>query len=401
MCTNHVTALILAAGFSTRMQRGFKPLLSLPQSPYAQTSAQEISVLEQVVSVYASRGIRHLYVLTGQREREALRTALQIINAKNTHGIYLEEIHNPHAERGMFSSVCKGLQALQGSSYRHCFIHPIDIPLVRPCTLFFLLNAQRKHPENIHVPTFNGKNGHPLLLPLCHARHVLEYNHLECSQGLKGAIKDLPIIGIPTPDSHILYDMDTDDEYAFLRSRAALQPFLDKDEALALLHCLQVPERGIAHARAVACVAEAFATAYVQKYGSQRMHIPAVIAGAWVHDMCKGQVHHAQAAARDLERMGLELLAPLVEEHMDLALASHEVVGEKELIFMADKFVSGNLLVPVQERFLQKMEIYALDPEAMLAIGGRMQRALNVEKRIQDELDQAPWDLAQQALAVC
>ncbi len=397
MNNNTITTLILAAGFSTRMQGEFKPLLPLPCCKGKNMEGGEASALEQLVSLYADMGIKHIYVVTGQREREALCKTLQKINAAYGHEINVEEVHNAHAEQGMFSSVCRGLEHIAKYSYSHCFMHPVDIPLVRPCTLYFLLQSKEGFPEHVLFPTFGEKKGHPPLLPLCHAPHILSFQ-AKAHEGLKHAMQALPSRHIPTADSHILYDMDTPEAYAHLRHMAAQRVCLLAFEAIELLQCLQVPAQVVAHSQAVARVAVTFAKAYNAMHGAGRIQVEQVEVGALLHDMCKGQAQHEKAAAQLLRHMGLSELAPLVENHTDMCISAEESVGEKELIYMADKFVNGTSVLPIAERFLQKKEKFAHIPEAVQNIEARLHRALSMEKRLDADLQSSAWLLAQRAL---
>lgn len=55
-------AVILAAGFSSRMERGFKPLLPLPGPDGSSQTA-----LERVVALYAAAEAAPIIVITGHR----------------------------------------------------------------------------------------------------------------------------------------------------------------------------------------------------------------------------------------------------------------------------------------------------------------------------------------------
>ncbi|MBU0961099.1 MAG: phosphohydrolase, partial [Proteobacteria bacterium] len=71
--------------------------------------------------------------------------------------------------------------------------------------------------------------------------------------------------------------------------------------------------------------------------------------------------------------------------HKDTELAPDTQVTEKEIVYIADKMVSGNRLVSVAERFQEKMDLYADNPEACAAIKRRLHHAMNVMAAIEDE----------------
>ena len=68
---------------------------------------------------------------------------------------------NPHADRGMFSSIQTGLAAADGDPI---LILPGDMPFVRPATVAAVLEAYRRAPGFI-VPRRHSRRGHPIALP--------------------------------------------------------------------------------------------------------------------------------------------------------------------------------------------------------------------------------------------
>lgn len=124
-------ALILAAGFSTRMVSHFKPLLPMPFPSGCRTA------LSAVCALYRAENV-HPLVIGGYRaektEEEALACGAGFIR-------------NAHPEAGMFSSIRTGAAALPRDC-SHFFVHPVDIPLVRRITIQSLLKAaeQKKTP---------------------------------------------------------------------------------------------------------------------------------------------------------------------------------------------------------------------------------------------------------------
>lgn len=371
-------ALILAAGFSTRMRMGFKPLLPIPFADGRR------SALESLAHVYAEAGIQRIFVVGGRCQEADIAD-----EAKRLGCIYVQ---NPHAERGMFSSVRAGLEAL-GALSGGCFVHPVDIPLVRLCTLRALLAETETHPGDILIPAFKDAEGHPPLLPSMHISAILAWTG---ENGLRGALRSLPCRQTPVADKTILLDMDTDDDYAEVCRRACRRHILEPEEAEELLRCLAVGARGMAHAKAVALVAKHFALA-CNAVGRTLDPLLAE-AGGLLHDMCKGEAQHELAAGTALRALGLPAMARLVEEHRDCALADDAPVTEKELIYLADKYLYGDRLVNLQERFGQKLDLFSGDADACAAIRGRFARAEAMELRLGRETGALPFELACEAL---
>ena len=117
------SAIILAAGLSRRMGE-HKPMMDLGGQ----------MVLERTLSLYRRAGVVDIRVVTGYRA-EAVCAGLC------THPVSV--VHNPAYESGMFSSVLAGIDSLP-ETIQSFFIHPVDIPLVRPHTLSRMLDASRQ-----------------------------------------------------------------------------------------------------------------------------------------------------------------------------------------------------------------------------------------------------------------
>jgi CTP:molybdopterin cytidylyltransferase MocA len=371
-------ALILAAGFSTRMHKGFKPLLPLPFAD------GERSALENLARLYAEAGIERIFVVGGQRQGEDV--------AAEARRLGLVYVQNPDAERGMFSSVRAGLEAV-GASGAGCFVHPADIPLVRLYTLRVLLAEAEKHSDVVLVPLFKGEEGHPPLLPAARLPAILAW---QGENGLRGALGRLPCRHVPVADKNILLDMDTDGDHAEVCGRAGRFHILEPEEAEEFLRCLAVETRGMAHARAVGLVAKKFALAC--NAAGVALDPLLAEAGGLLHDMCKGQAQHERAAGEELRRLGLPAMARIVEEHRDCALADDAPVTEREIIYLADKYVYGDRLVSLQERFGRKLELFSGEVGACEAIRGRLARAEAMEQRLRRETGALPFELARDAL---
>ena len=134
-CQPNISAIILAAGLSRRMGE---------QNPLMDLGGQ--TVLERMVSLYRRAGVIDIRVVTGHRA-QAIRAALS--------SYPVTVVHNPCYQSGMFSSVLAGIDSLP-TTIRSFFIHPVDIPLVRPHTLSLLMDAFHQPSQKIgrrhHLP---------------------------------------------------------------------------------------------------------------------------------------------------------------------------------------------------------------------------------------------------------
>ncbi len=390
----NIASIILAAGFSSRMQGLFKPLLPLD---FSWPKPKKLNALESLIQLHISCGIKSIFVVIGTHQNESIIKHIEELQSNPSYENKIHLVQNNDAKYGMFNSVCKGLQALKAypKHFSHFFMHPVDIALVRYCTLQKLIQAKSDFKDTVLIPSYQAKRGHPPLIPTIFIEQILAHNG---EHGLQGVLKNFAIQEICTADSHVLLDMDTSHDYEVMQQKALRQHLLEPQEAWELLHCLGIAQKGLAHAKSVAKVAVNFASQYTVKFNNYPIDIQVTEVGAILHDMCKFEPRHEQAAAEALCNMGLHALAPLVAKHNDCQLPDHLPISEKELIYLADKYVYGSELISLEERFIQKLDFYAHIPEAVMAIKARLARAQKMEKRVACELNIHPFALATEAL---
>ncbi len=354
-------ALVLAAGLSSRMT-GFKPLLDLGGR----------SLLARIIELFHAAGVRDVRVVTGHRAAETRAEAM---------AAGAMTIENPDYRQGMFSSVRAGVSGLpQGAPF---LLLPVDIPLVRPGSVRLLLERQAGHPGRILHPTYRGERGHPPLLPADLRADILAWGG---EGGLMGLLarNEERALDIPVADSHILLDMDTDQDVAALSERLDYLDYPDREESETLLASMpNVNERGLAHCRAVERFASAMAGALL-RVGYEPAPDPGLVgAAALLHDVAKGLPNHELEGGRILDRLGFPRVARIVEAHRDIDLPSGAPLTEREIVYLADKLAQGGRLVSVEERFEAKLRLHGHDPEAAAAIRGRMARALRMRSRME------------------
>ena len=371
-----VCAVILAAGLSSRMAGPFKPLLPLAgETPLA-----------RLTRTFRQAGVDAIIAVGGHRQAEV---------ADEADRLGIRFVVNPRYSAGMFSTVKAGLAAVpQGC--RRLLLTPADIPLFRPATVARLLaRAAAPDAPPVLYPTFGGERGHPPCLDGALIPAILAYGG---DDGLRAALAPFPQAGAAVPDELILADMDTPADHALLNARAARLGVPSAAEAEALLAVEGVPPQGLAHARAVAAVAVGLARSLND--AGAALDLELVEAAALLHDVAKGRPRHEQAGGELLVSLGFDKAAAIVAAHRDIALSPRQPVTEREIVYLADKFVHGRRLVPVPVRFGQKIDLFAHDPEAVAAIERRRQNALTVLARVEAGLSRPlPDVLADTGLA--
>lgn len=355
-------ALILAAGLSTRMAGGFKPLLELGGE----------TLLARAAALFRAAGVAELFCVAGHRAPEVRAEAERL---------GLACVVNPRYAEGMFTSVRAGLCALP-SGLDAFFALPVDIPLVRPATPRALLERFAAAPAAVLHPVFEGLRGHPPLIAARHAEDILAWSG---ERGLLGALADLQArfgaAEAPVADRNIHFDVDTPADLDEARRRAARSGIPAPAEALALLRLHGAGERGLGHARGVAAAALALGRAL--KARGAALDLELVESAALLHDIAKGQKGHEQAGAALLESLGYGPVARIVAAHRDIAPADAPELAERELVYFADKLVWGSQRVSVEARFRQKLDVFAQDAEACAAIRRRLGNALAMRARIE------------------
>jgi molybdenum cofactor cytidylyltransferase len=355
-----ITAVILAAGCSTRMEQ-FKPLLKIGDK----------TVIERSIFMFHDAGIHDIRVVVGHFQ-DQMESILENAGVR----ILINRTGSPE----MFSSVIAALDSLE-PEVQSIVLLPGDIPLVRPWTANYLLKQHLKKPETILVPSFQGKRGHPVIIPAELADTIRKW---EGEDGLKGALNSLKdkLLAIPVADANILFDMDTPEDYKEAQERWLGYTVPTRDECQSILRDLFcVNENIVGHSITVAGVARSICDALISS-GCQ-MDKEVITASALLHDMAKGDAHHEQKAAGVLAEMGFPEIASIVACHTDIECSYHAPVSPAEILYLADKLVNGNTIVSITERFQSALEKFGNDPEVKQKIEKRKEHARIIMNKVE------------------
>ncbi|MDY6915576.1 MAG: NTP transferase domain-containing protein [Candidatus Cloacimonadota bacterium] len=178
-----IEGIVLVAGYSSRaggMKMTFeingKPLLEHTLQPMLQFCHQ-------------------IWVVTGY-EKELIETIVAKFSKVQT-------VYNSNFHRGMFSSVQTGVNMITSSNF---FLTPGDIPFVRQQTYQALLEKG----EEVVIPTFKGRKGHPVLM-----KRILKDIILSEPQdsNLRNVLHKFKPNLVEVEDKAILKDVDTKEDY--------------------------------------------------------------------------------------------------------------------------------------------------------------------------------------------
>ena len=188
-----IGGIVLAAGYSSRMG-DFKPLLPVAGVP----------ALKRCIDVLSAAGAETA-VVTGCR-REELAPRLREWGAC--------EIVNPDYAEGMFTSVLAGVRHFAEKGAEMILLLPCDCAAVPKEAVRQLIACAGDRGEYA-LPTYEGRNGHPLLIP---RRYFGEILHFTGPGGLKGArsLHEDTLLRLSMPWQGTVLDMDTPEDYAAL-----------------------------------------------------------------------------------------------------------------------------------------------------------------------------------------
>lgn len=355
-------ALVLAAGFSSRMGR-CKALLDL----------KGLSALERTVKSLREGGIEEIVVVTGHYRNEV---------EQETFRLRCRAAFNESYERGMFSSIRRGIEALDNASA--FLLLPVDVPLVSPATIRTLLEAHEKGVD-LAYPTFLGRRGHPPLVGRRFFKAILDGDGSRGGLRVLLAEREQEALDVAVADEAILLDMDSPEDYKRLLERIRPGAIPSEAECHALWDLASTSEGARRHGETVAAVADRLASALGGTSGldRERLHRASLL-----HDLARGGSRHAEEGARFLIRWGFDALAPLVESHMKGP--EGDDLDEAALLFAADKIVESSSLVTLEARRETAARRFADNPEALEGALLRLDKAeailLAVERQSGREL---------------
>lgn len=188
-----LSAIILAAGRSTRMQEHNKLLL-----PWG-----EKRIVQVVVETVLSASFAQVVVVIGHQRNE-IQKALD--------GYPMQLVYNPGYAEGLSTSIRQGVEAVRANVDGYLFALG-DMPWVRSetirelCRVFFL-----SADNSIVLPTVRGDRGHPVVFSGSYRRELLQ---LKGDRGARSLVRKYAerAIEVAVEDPGILLDVDTPEAY--------------------------------------------------------------------------------------------------------------------------------------------------------------------------------------------
>lgn len=353
-----IGAVIAVAGMSSRMN-AFKPLMVIDDK----------TIIETTVENYKDAGVDEIVLVTGYRGDEIER----VFKNKKVHFVRNTKYESTH----MFDSISIGLREIR-DKVDYVFLSPGDSPFVQQFTLKKMIEEIKNSKIKLIQPSYEGENGHPLLLKKDAFNIVLEHDG---TMGLQGAINKLGSAckNISFIDPGIILDADFNVDYTKLLMFNEKKNCPDINVCRKIQDYFHMTDAVKLHSDKVA--EKAFSI--YERLSGEGVFLDKeiILAASLLHDIAKGTIHHEKVGAQWIEDMGYKEIADIISEHMELKQIS-STITEKEVVFLADKLVKGDKFVTIDERFSFKENMYKKDELALKAVKRRKEQADNLYKII-------------------
>lgn len=186
----NIVCIILAAGKSTRMKKQ-KMLLPINGT----------TVIEKVAQVSIQSKVNETYVVTGSNHTEI---------KKHLSNLPIQIIYNDDYERGMLSSVQKGVSGIEKCDA--FIIIPGDLALITVSTINRLIETYKQLKNGLIIPTFKRRKGHPVIINSKYSEQILKLDHKIGLRQLFYENKDDTKF-IELESDEILIDLDYPEDY--------------------------------------------------------------------------------------------------------------------------------------------------------------------------------------------
>jgi molybdenum cofactor cytidylyltransferase len=188
-----VSAIILAAGQSSRMENGNKLLLPI----------NEIPIISHVCNTVSTAELDPVVVVTGFESDLVTQVIPTEIN---------DIIYNSHWQSGMASSIYEGLSALPENVDGNMIVLG-DMPMISKDTLTLLIDEFIMHNgQHIIYPIYEERQANPVIFPKKYFQEILSSTG---DRGCKKVLKQYPddAVGVSIGSPEVVFDCDSEDNY--------------------------------------------------------------------------------------------------------------------------------------------------------------------------------------------
>ena len=189
-----LAGVVLAAGRSARMGSP-KALLDFLGVPFVVRILEALEALE----------VKTRVVVLGP-------DAQRVVPVIATHECMIVE--NPEPETGPIASLRGALRALQPLLPTAVLVWPVDLPHVRVSTVERVMEAYRRDPNQVIVPTFAERRGHPVIWGSGLFAELLE-NEAATREGARAVLHahEREVVSVPVDDPAVIDQVNTPRDY--------------------------------------------------------------------------------------------------------------------------------------------------------------------------------------------
>jgi molybdenum cofactor cytidylyltransferase len=126
------------------------------------------------------------------------------------HLLRMAGLDNIHIARGldtpdMLSTLRETVKSIDLQQLSGILVFPVDHPFILPATIVSLCEEFISHPDSVVRPVFEGKAGHPVIIPVW-----LDLDADDRGQGLAGLIREqvCTVIDVPVNDPAVLKNVN-------------------------------------------------------------------------------------------------------------------------------------------------------------------------------------------------
>ena len=196
-----VSAVIMAAGLSTRMAGKNKLLLPLSDS----------SVIKETVAQSLRSDIRDFVIVTGHDAAAVQSEVGKALEEGMQFNQQVSIVFNRDYEQGQGTSVALGTKCLSGDSVA-CFFIPGDQPFISPLTIREII--ENWEPGKIILPLYDGQQGSPVLFDRVFYPELSELTgDLGGRQVIRHHESDVKEVQLTKPEVMDHLDLDTAEDY--------------------------------------------------------------------------------------------------------------------------------------------------------------------------------------------
>ncbi|NVK82771.1 MAG: nucleotidyltransferase family protein [Cytophagia bacterium] len=190
-----ISAILLTAGLSSRMEGENKMLLPLADSTVVQKTYEQLLASE----------VSEVVVVTG-RESDSVQLRIKNYDSDKTRLVY-----NPNYEKGLTTSIQVGLRAIKNADA--VMICLGDMPIVRAEDYRLLMESFANQNEySIQVPFYQGQKGNPVIFGEQHFEEILNHSEMNGCSGIVQKNSDR-VYRIEVSSNRFIQDIDTPNDY--------------------------------------------------------------------------------------------------------------------------------------------------------------------------------------------